>query len=47
MTYRTDQAERTSDGESGRSLWKVSLILGILALISIMALIIQGSHFAA
>ena len=47
MTYRTDPVKGTRGRESVRSLWKVSLVLGIIALISIVALIIQGSHFAA
>ena len=47
MTYRTDQVEHARDGESGHSLWKVSLGLGLTALISILALIAQGPHLAA
>jgi hypothetical protein len=47
MTYRTDVDVRTQIGESRRSRWKVSLALGFAALISILALILQGPHLGA
>ncbi|HXQ96336.1 MAG TPA: hypothetical protein VN800_05380 [Candidatus Acidoferrales bacterium] len=44
MTYWTDQAKSIRAGERTHPLAKIHVALGLVALISIVALIIQGGH---